>query len=63
MTRKISLAAAAIKLGKRDRLSMGSLDAKRDWGFAGDHVEGNVANATGRPGRRLRYWHWRTAHG
>ncbi|MEL7067335.1 MAG: GDP-mannose 4,6-dehydratase [Cyanobacteria bacterium J06581_3] len=39
VTRKISLTAAAIKLGMRDRLSMGSLDAKRDWGFAGDYVE------------------------
>ena len=38
VTRKISL-AAAIKLGLRDRLSIGNLDAKRDWGFAGDHVE------------------------
>lgn len=39
VTRKISLAAAAIKLGLRDRLSIGNLQAKRDWGFAGDHVE------------------------
>ncbi|MEO1622894.1 MAG: GDP-mannose 4,6-dehydratase [Cyanobacteria bacterium J06632_3] len=39
VTRKISLAAAAIKLGKRERLSIGNLEAKRDWGFAGDHVE------------------------
>lgn len=39
VTRKITLAAAAIKLGLRDRLSIGNLDAKRDWGFAGDHVE------------------------
>jgi GDPmannose 4,6-dehydratase len=39
VTRKISLAAAAIKLGLRDRLSIGNLEAKRDWGFAGDHVE------------------------
>lgn len=39
VTRKISLAAAAIKLGVRNRLSIGNLDAKRDWGFAGDHVE------------------------
>ncbi|MGD1899533.1 MAG: GDP-mannose 4,6-dehydratase [Phormidesmis sp.] len=39
VTRKISLAAAAIKLGMRDRMSIGNLDAKRDWGFAGDHVE------------------------
>lgn len=39
MTRKVSLAAASIKLGITDRLEMGSLDAKRDWGFAGDYVE------------------------
>ena len=39
VTRKISLAAAAIKLGLRDRLSIGNLTARRDWGFAGDHVE------------------------
>ncbi|NJO20824.1 MAG: GDP-mannose 4,6-dehydratase, partial [Spirulinaceae cyanobacterium RM2_2_10] len=39
VTRKVSLAAAAIKLGQGDRLEMGSLDAKRDWGYAGDHVE------------------------
>ncbi len=39
VTRKISLAVAAIKLGLRDRLSIGNLNAKRDWGFAGDHVE------------------------
>ncbi len=39
VTRKVSLAAAAIKLGLRDRLEMGSLDAKRDWGYAGDYVD------------------------
>ncbi|MEM6520841.1 MAG: GDP-mannose 4,6-dehydratase [Cyanobacteria bacterium P01_D01_bin.71] len=39
VTRKVTLAAAAIKLGLKDRLSMGNLDAKRDWGFAGDYVE------------------------
>lgn len=39
VTRKISLAVAAIKLGLRDRLTIGNLNAKRDWGFAGDHVE------------------------
>jgi GDPmannose 4,6-dehydratase len=39
VTRKISLAAASIKLGMTDTLEMGSLDAKRDWGFAGDYVE------------------------
>ena len=39
VTRKISLAAASIKLGLSDQLSIGNLDAKRDWGYAGDHVE------------------------
>ncbi len=39
VTRKISLAAASIKLGLANTLSMGNLDAKRDWGFAGDYVE------------------------
>jgi GDPmannose 4,6-dehydratase len=39
VTRKISLAAAAIKLGLRSSLAIGNLKAKRDWGFAGDHVE------------------------
>ncbi|MEM6437629.1 MAG: GDP-mannose 4,6-dehydratase, partial [Cyanobacteria bacterium P01_D01_bin.115] len=35
VTRKVTLAAAGIKLGLMDKLSMGNLDAKRDWGFAG----------------------------
>ena len=35
VTRKITLAAASIKLGLQDSLSLGNLDAKRDWGFAG----------------------------
>jgi GDPmannose 4,6-dehydratase len=39
VTRKVSLAAASIKLGLADKLEMGNLDAKRDWGFAGDYVE------------------------
>ncbi|MGC1306746.1 MAG: GDP-mannose 4,6-dehydratase [Phormidesmis sp.] len=39
VTRKISLAVASIKLGLRSSLSIGNLEAKRDWGFAGDHVE------------------------
>jgi len=39
VTRKVTLAAARIKLGLMDKLSMGNLDAKRDWGFAGDYVE------------------------
>src|SRR5437868_6112471 len=38
VTRKISWHAAAIKLGLADKLSLGTLDAQRDWGFAGDYV-------------------------
>jgi GDPmannose 4,6-dehydratase len=39
VTRKISRAAARIKLGRQKSLYLGNLDAKRDWGFAGDYVE------------------------
>ncbi|QDU91501.1 GDP-mannose 4,6-dehydratase [Pirellulimonas nuda] len=39
VTRKISRAAARIKLGQQQKLYLGNLDAKRDWGFAGDYVE------------------------
>lgn len=38
VTRKITRAAARIKLGLQDRLYLGNLDARRDWGFAGDYV-------------------------
>jgi len=39
VTRKISHAAARISLGKQDKLVLGNMDSKRDWGFAGDYVE------------------------
>jgi len=39
VTRKISRAVAMIEAGKQDLLYLGNLDAKRDWGFAGDYVE------------------------
>ena len=39
VTRKISHGAARIALGQADELRLGNLDAKRDWGFAGDYVE------------------------
>jgi len=39
VTRKITRAAARIKLGMQNCLYLGNLDAKRDWGFAGDYVE------------------------
>jgi GDPmannose 4,6-dehydratase len=38
VTRKITRAATAIKLGLQDKLYLGNLDAKRDWGYAGDFV-------------------------
>lgn len=40
VTRKITDAVAKIKLGKLDCLELGNLDAKRDWGFAKEYVEG-----------------------
>ncbi|MBI4729486.1 MAG: GDP-mannose 4,6-dehydratase [Acidobacteria bacterium] len=39
VTRKISNGIARIKLGRQERIELGNLDAKRDWGFAGDYVE------------------------
>jgi GDPmannose 4,6-dehydratase len=39
VTRKITRAAGRIKLGLQKKLFLGNLDAKRDWGFAGDYVE------------------------
>ncbi len=40
VTRKITRGLARIKLGKEDRLYLGNLDAKRDWGYAKEYVEG-----------------------
>ena len=40
VTRKITMAVARIKAGLQEELSMGNIEAKRDWGFAGDYVEG-----------------------
>jgi GDPmannose 4,6-dehydratase len=39
VTRKISQAVARISLGLQDKLVLGNMDARRDWGFAGDYVE------------------------
>jgi len=39
VTRKITMAVVRIKRGLQDKLYLGNLDAKRDWGFAGDYVE------------------------
>lgn len=40
VTRKITLAVARILAGQQEKLELGNLSAKRDWGFAGDYVEG-----------------------
>lgn len=40
VTRKITNAVARIKLGKQDHIELGDLHPKRDWGYAGDYVEG-----------------------
>jgi len=40
VTRKVCRAAAAIRLGLQDKLSLGNLDARRDWGYAPDYVRG-----------------------
>lgn len=40
VTRKITLAIANMMAGKQEKLSLGNMNAKRDWGFAGDYVEG-----------------------
>ncbi len=39
VTRKITRSATRIKVGLQDKISLGNLEAKRDWGFAGDYVE------------------------
>ena len=39
VTRKVTDAVARIKLGKQKQLALGNIDARRDWGFAGDYVE------------------------
>ena len=40
VTRKITMAAARIREGQQEQLYLGNLDARRDWGFAGDYVDG-----------------------
>lgn len=39
VTKKVTKAVARIKLGKQDKLHLGNIEAKRDWGFAGDYVK------------------------
>jgi GDPmannose 4,6-dehydratase len=40
VTRKVTNAVARIKLGKQEHIELGNMDAKRDWGYAGDFVKG-----------------------
>ena len=40
VTRKISRAVGRIHMGLQSKLTLGNLNAKRDWGFAGDYVDG-----------------------
>ena len=40
VTRKVTIAVAKILAGRQEKLSLGNLNAKRDWGYAGDYVEG-----------------------
>ena len=62
VTRKVTDGVARIKLGMSKELRLGNLDAKRDWGFAGDYVKAMWADvATGYAGR-LRHRHRRDAH-
>ena len=76
VTRKISRAAAAISLGRQEKLYLGNLDAKRDWGHAREYVEGmwlmlqqdepdDYVLATGETTDRARIHRqrgWRTGH-
>ena len=48
VTRKVSDGVARIKKGRADRLRMGNLDARRDWGFAGDYVDATGVAHSGR---------------
>ena len=61
VTRKITRAVAAIELGLQERLYLGNLDAKRDWGHARDYVEGMWLMLQQDAARRLRARHRRDA--
>ncbi len=63
VTRKITRAVAAIELGLQERLYLGNLDAKRDWGHARDYVEGMWLMLQQDAARRLRARHRRDALG
>ena len=55
VTRKVTDGVARIKLGLADHLALGNLDARRDWGFAGDYVRAMWLMLQQDEGRRLRH--------
>ena len=59
VTRKVTDGVARIKLGLADTLSLGNLDAQRDWGFAGDYVRAMWLMLQQDQRRRLRHRHRR----
>ena len=62
VTRKITRAVAAIKKGQQKELYLGNLDAKRDWGYAPEYVEGMWRMLQQPEARRLRAGDERDAH-
>ena len=62
VTRKITRAAAAISLGLEDHVTLGNLDARRDWGFAGDYTRAMQLMVRAEERGRLRRRHRRGAH-
>ena len=62
VTRRISRGAAAIALGLESEVTLGSLDAVRDWSFAGDVMRGRLADAPAGSARRLRAGERRAPH-
>ena len=63
VTRKVTDGVARIKLGKQKELRLGNIDAKRDWGFAGDYVEAMWLMLQQEAARRLRHRHGADHHG
>ena len=62
VTRKVTDGVARIKLGLAEALTLGNLDARRDWGFAGDYVEAMWLMLQQDRARRLRRRHRRDEH-
>ena len=63
VTRKVTDGVARIKLGLAEHLTLGNLDARRDWGFAGDYVEAMWRMLQQERARGLRGRHRRDQHG